>query len=182
MDEKKSGDVVVDGAKPKMISFEIAGTEVLVLSDTGATVYGEKVDDNRRAYDEFMTWNGAMLDRHEDVSDFADDPHHVDKWISDIVYRAVPADDTMGEVAFLLFHARLTAAHRISIGRFALADVRLLCTYNSNRYAVTGASRMGDITLHDDLDAEWFYGYTLRVHPHECTDWTVLHDRVKEGK
>ena len=45
----------------------------------------------------------------------------------------------------------------------------LFCTYNGQRYRVTGASRLGDVWLAEDHNRET--GYDHRVIYTECSDW-----------
>jgi hypothetical protein len=91
---------------------------------------------------------------------------HVDDFVS------FPPDDEAGCYAafcFLLF--RLPAVMKIAFGK-QIEQYKLFCTYQGNRYRVTGASRLGDVWLSKDFERD--AGYDLRVCLEECTEWSDL--------
>lgn len=87
---------------------------------------------------------------------------HVDDFIDD--YRTPEYTR-----AFLLC-LRLPAMQKIAFRHF-MAGRRLFCTHAGERYRVVMASRMGDVGLSKNFDVE--DGYSLRVPPTECTDWSA---------
>lgn len=51
-------------------------------------------------------------------------------------------------------------------------DARILtCEYEGKRYRVTGASRLGDVWLHEDHTRD--HGYSLRVDVLKCSLWNL---------
>lgn len=86
---------------------------------------------------------------------------HIDDWIDD------PNTDTYAAWFFNL--ARLPAVLKFKFEQ-QLARYRLFCTYQGERYRVTGASRLGDVWLTKDFDRE--RGYDLRVAVDDCSDWS----------
>jgi hypothetical protein len=89
------------------------------------------------------------------------EPRHVDDFIDD--------DDTHQYAAFVLDWMRTTAARQMRFGQF-MSRFRLFCTHGGKRYRVTMASRLGDVGLSTDLAGDG--GYSLRVAPDECADWS----------
>lgn len=65
---------------------------------------------------------------------------------------------------FLLLH-RLPAALQADFGKW-IKTHKLFCTYQGDRYRVTGASRLGDVWLAKNPDRET--GYDLRVKVEDC--------------
>lgn len=51
-------------------------------------------------------------------------------------------------------------------------DAKLFATFQGKRYRVTGCSRLGDVWLHSDPDADT--SYERRVDVDECSEWGSL--------
>ena len=64
---------------------------------------------------------------------------------------------------------RLPASLSFKFEEF-IKQYKLFCKYDSKKYRVTGASRMGDIWLTSDFSQE--SGYELRVEAEKCSDWS----------
>lgn len=92
---------------------------------------------------------------------------HIDDWIYENKNNQDP--DITYAVAFLWI-TRLNAVSR-NIIRPVTESLKLFCTYkDGKRYKVTGASRLGDVWLHTDFNAD--HGYTNRVDITDCTNWS----------
>ena len=89
---------------------------------------------------------------------------HIDEWIDN------PRSKDEGEryAKFVLWYFRYPAWAKMAFWEF-MRDHKLFCTYEGNRYRVTGASRMGDIWLTSDFSQD--HGYELRVDVSKCYDW-----------
>ena len=70
---------------------------------------------------------------------------------------------------WVLNHFRLPAVLKMDFDEF-MADKKLFCVYNNEKYRVTGASRLGDIWLARDFNRT--RGYDLRVDLAECSVWS----------
>jgi hypothetical protein len=70
--------------------------------------------------------------------------------------------------SWVLHHMRLPAMLKSKF-REQMRPFRLFCDYDGLRYRVVMASRMGDIGLTLDLEAE--HGYAIRVGPRQCYNW-----------
>ena len=70
---------------------------------------------------------------------------------------------------WILLHFRLPAVLKCDFNRF-MSKYKLFCVYKVTKYRCTGASRMGDVYLTKDFNQS--SGYSLRVEPDECTDWS----------
>jgi hypothetical protein len=89
---------------------------------------------------------------------------HVDDWVT---YHSDPkSPEAYAKFFFVL--SRLPAG-MAGVFHEHTKQFQLYCTYNGKRYRVTGASRLGDIWLSEDLSRE--VGYNLRVYANEVTDW-----------
>jgi hypothetical protein len=66
---------------------------------------------------------------------------------------------------WVLMHMRLPAVQK-SHWRNFVKDKKLFCTYESETYAVIGASRMGDVWLTSNLTGE--FPYDKRVCVYDC--------------
>lgn len=89
---------------------------------------------------------------------------HVDDFVS-----FPPNDDAGRYAAWCLMLFRLPAVMRIAFHEW-ISEYNLFCTYNSVRYRVTGASRLGDVWLAEDFTRE--DGYDHRVDLDLCSDWS----------
>ena len=94
---------------------------------------------------------------------------HVDDWLDDIV---TPWEVTLGEcyARWWLEYARQPAWKQM-LYRETMSRYPLFCTYEGQRYRVTGASRMGDVWLAKDAGRE--SGYDLRVEVTRCSEWAA---------
>lgn len=96
--------------------------------------------------------------------EFPKNKTHIDDWVSG--YR----EDKSERYAawwFVLF--RFPAIMKANFTEFT-KDLKLFCDYDSKRYRVVGASRMGDVWLTDDFSRE--NGYDLRVYVDDCSKWS----------
>lgn len=94
------------------------------------------------------------------------EPTHVD----DFADRFSMGDQTEAvKYARWFFFLHRLAAVYLSDWRPWISQYKLFCTYKGRRYRVTGASRMGDVWLAEDLNRET--GYDHRVSLDDCTDW-----------
>lgn len=64
---------------------------------------------------------------------------------------------------------RLSAICKNDFREF-MKDHKLFCVYKGKKYKVTGASRLGDVWLAEDLTRR--SGYDLRVLVKECGEWS----------
>lgn len=87
---------------------------------------------------------------------------HIDDFIDD--YR----QDAYARWMFM--HFRLPASQAADFRPF-IEKHRLFCTYEGQRYRVTGASRMGDVWLVKDFNRD--SGYDHRVDVAECSEWSA---------
>ena len=92
---------------------------------------------------------------------------HVDDWTATPTTGRSPKGEAYAKFFFLL---RRTPAWM----QYAMAEwmdpYKLFCTFQEQRYRVTGASRLGDIWLAKDFDRE--SGYDMRVDLAECSEWS----------
>ena len=96
----------------------------------------------------------------DDFIDFGSTPFSGDK--SSDAGRA----EIYARIVFSLF--RLPASAALDMNTFIL-KLKLYCTYEGERYRVTGASRMGDIWLSKDFNRT--SGYEKRVMVDQCSEW-----------
>lgn len=87
---------------------------------------------------------------------------HVDDFVEDY-----GSNQRYARWFFLL--ARLPAALRADFAEF-ISRYPLFCTWQGQRYRVTGASRMGDVWLSKIHSRD--SGYDERVDLGECSDWS----------
>ena len=88
---------------------------------------------------------------------------HIDDWLDE------PAtNETEKQVKEWLEHYRRPAAYKDH--RWLSARV-LLCDYEGKRYRCIGCSRMGDVWLTTNFEAE--YGYEKRIDVTGCSNWEV---------
>jgi hypothetical protein len=89
---------------------------------------------------------------------------HIDDWLDKPRLPSDPAN----YAGFVLEFARMPAWKQFAYGPF-MKEHKLFCTYEGERYRVTGASRMGDVWLARNPDQE--HSYDLRVDVDKCSDW-----------
>lgn len=90
---------------------------------------------------------------------------HVDSWLDEPTF----SNDNERYAKFVIEYFRMPA-WKINAYRPFLDQFKLFCTYEGNRFRVTGASRMGDIYLNENPDEDT--GYILRVYVDNITDWS----------
>jgi len=95
---------------------------------------------------------------------------HVDDFIDAMPNFSNRNDGTDYAAFFFLLH-RLPAAMQIKFKTW-IDPYTLFCTYQNEKYRVTGASRMGDIWLTKDFTKD--VGYDLRVDIDECSGWSAI--------
>ena len=93
---------------------------------------------------------------------------HVDEFIGDF------NGDAYARWFFMLH--RLPAILQTSFGEW-ICQYRLFCTYEDERFRVTGCSRLGDVWLARDFARDT--GYDLRVDVEQCSRWSAAEG--KEG-
>lgn len=95
---------------------------------------------------------------------------HIDDWLN---MPVLPSESKEGNnlayAKFILDHMRLPAHKKMAYHEF-MKGKNLFCTYCGNRYRVTMASRMGDIGLTKNHEAE--NGYEIRISPEDCSMWS----------
>lgn len=92
---------------------------------------------------------------------------HVDDFIDDV--GDVPADEPHLRYAQWFLHCyRLPALAKMQFRPFLPST--LFCTYDAQRYRVTGCSRLGDVWLTTDFQQET--GYEKRVDVAKCSQWS----------
>lgn len=106
---------------------------------------------------------------------------HIDDWVD----RFDTGSQTENEkyARWFFFLHRLAAVYKADWAK-QIKQYKLFCTYNGKRYRVTGASRMGDVWLAEDMNRE--AGYDHRVMVDVCSNWSpipfhayVLHDTAE---
>lgn len=110
------------------------------------------------------------LNVSEDAEDFGpereDEPdyngRHVDDFVND--YKAPPY------ARWVLWHFRLPAFQACAFAEF-MADRKLFCTWQGQRWRCIGASRMGDVWLTSDFTRD--NGYEHRVAVDVCSEWSA---------
>lgn len=90
---------------------------------------------------------------------------HIDDFIDDFIKRKTPGEKY---ARWIFLHFRLPAVLQIDFGPF-MKEHKLFCTYKGERYRCIGASRLGDIWLTKNFEAE--SGYDLRPAVNDCSDW-----------
>lgn len=58
-----------------------------------------------------------------------------------------------------------------------LKDLKLFCTWNGQRYRVTGCSRLGDVWLTANFEREC--GYEYRVNVDDCSAWSPTNAKAQ---
>ena len=91
---------------------------------------------------------------------------HVDDFI-DSGYENRNTGNKYARWFFLL--ARLPAIYQSDF-RDQISKYKLFCSYQGERFRVTGASRLGDIWLVKDFGKD--HGYDHRVDLVNCTNWS----------
>lgn len=89
---------------------------------------------------------------------------HIDEWVS----RPVLSQTREAYAKWFFLHARTPAWMQDAFHPFT-KDLKLFCTYGGKTYRVTGASRLGDVWLAEDMTREC--GYDLRIDVADCSDW-----------
>lgn len=102
------------------------------------------------------------VDKEMHVDDFLD---QTPMWFEEKTY--------LNYVHFVLEHFRKPAVVKMSHDPY-MRPFRLFVTYEDKRYRVTGASRLGDVFLANDLKRENGTGYDLRVGLNfaKLTEWS----------
>lgn len=88
---------------------------------------------------------------------------HIDEFIDD------PRTDTYASWFFMLH--RFPAVCQIKFKEF-IEPHQLYCTYEGDRYRVTGCSRLGDVWLTKDFNQST--GYQKRVDVAACSEFSAL--------
>jgi hypothetical protein len=88
---------------------------------------------------------------------------HVDEWLDEITF-----DENEAYAKFVLDNMRWPAWKKTFYEKW-MRPHKLFCTYEGDRWRVTGASRMGDVWLTKNFDQET--GYQKRVDVDACTAW-----------
>lgn len=94
---------------------------------------------------------------------------HIDDWLDETMKKEL-VKDSMEAYLYKFFEwARLPAVDQNRVRATFENEHKLFCTYEGKPYRVTGASRLGDIWLAEDLNRT--RGYDLRVYINQCSDW-----------
>lgn len=97
------------------------------------------------------------------------DSLHIDDFIR---YGKDKEEEGEKYARWVLHHFRLPALMQFSFED--LLSLELYCTYEGERYRVTGASRFGDVFLNKDPNQS--SGYTDRVNVALCKNWDATYD------
>lgn len=89
---------------------------------------------------------------------------HVDDW----VHEWTPSDDPLTYAKWFLFLKRLPALDQGLFERH-ISEYRLFATWQGKQVRVTGASRLGDVWVHEDLTVG--AGYQHRVDVSELSEF-----------
>jgi len=89
---------------------------------------------------------------------------HVDEWLD-----TVSMDENECYAKFVLDNKRWPAWKKMFYEKW-MAQFKLFCTFEGERYRVTGASRLGDVWLTKDFDQHT--GYQKRVDVDSCSAWS----------
>ena len=100
---------------------------------------------------------------------------HIDDWID----SPRCADDGERYAKFVFWYFRYPAWAKMAFSPW-MKDHKLFCTYEGERYRVTGAIRMGDVWLAKDFDRE--AGYDLRVDVAKCSAWAESPNAELRGR
>lgn len=101
-------------------------------------------------------------------------PIHVD----DFIFKHRSKSDEEKYAKFVLNYFRMPATLLSDFYPW-MKQFKLFCSYNGERYQVTGASRLGDVWLASDPEQKT--GYEKRVNINECSEWSnkMIKDREK---
>ena len=91
---------------------------------------------------------------------------HIDDWLDS---AACSQDPSIVYTAFVLHLKRLPATYYISFLNL-LGPLPLFCRCEGKVWRCTGASRMGDVYLAENLERE--NGYDRRVEVTKCSEWS----------
>jgi hypothetical protein len=89
---------------------------------------------------------------------------HIDDWIDNPMCK----DDGEKYAKFVVFYFRYPA-WAVQAFKPWMQQFKLFCTYKGQRCRVIGASRLGDLWLTSDLEAD--SGYEHRVCVTDCSEW-----------
>lgn len=92
---------------------------------------------------------------------------HVDNFVAAASGLGSECRNDYARFFFLL--ARLPAVMQFAFGPW-ISQFKLFCTFQGQRYRVTGASRLGDVWL--ALDFGRSIGYDKRVDVEQCSNWS----------
>ena len=91
---------------------------------------------------------------------------HIDDWIDNSICK----DDGVKYAKFVLWYFRYPAWAQVAFQKW-MGQYKLFCTYEGRRWRVTGASRLGDIWLSENLEIE--VGHNKRVDVTTCSQWSA---------
>lgn len=94
---------------------------------------------------------------------------HVDDFIDNAVCKVVKGDDSVMYAAWVLNNFRFPAYLSMMFAKIT-QRFHLFCLYKDKWYRVTGASRLGDIYLTEDMNKDC--GYELRIDVDDVTSWS----------
>lgn len=92
---------------------------------------------------------------------------HIDDWID----RPCDSDQPEAFAKFMFWYWRYPAWAKFAFDQF-MDHHKLFCTYEGQRYRVTGCSRMGDVWLAADFNRKT--GYDKRVAVDDCSAWSPV--------
>lgn len=91
---------------------------------------------------------------------------HVDEFID---FGTKENSESENYARWILNNFRLSANLKYTFKPF-MKEHKLFCIYESKKYRVTGASRLGDVWLAKNFKTE--NGYNLRVAVDDCSEWS----------
>lgn len=153
-----TGEALYEGDKINVYGYESPND----LEPEHNIALGIKIDEN--GFVQVVHKHGAdLIESIIKIGDHAfKDADHVDAFV----------DYTYGKhqyARFVLYLKRLPATLRLDF-KDLIEPFKLYCKYQDQWRVVTGASRLGDVWLNEDLDKT--VGYTERVSVLQCSCWT----------
>ena len=100
---------------------------------------------------------------------------HIDEWL-DKMEENPPEDENLKKVFEYLDFRRMSAAYQ-GVKFYLRPMIKVFCIYNNIKYKIIGASRLGDVWLTTNFDAD--HGYELRVDIDDCSEFSWCYDGKK---
>lgn len=97
-----------------------------------------------------------------------DEPMHIDQFIEFGSSFTEDSPENEKYARWVIHHFRLSAIMKWAFDEF-MNEHKLFCTFENEKYRVTGASRLGDVWLTKDFKQKT--GYQKRVMIGDCSEW-----------